>query len=256
MRIDVKRACLGLVAALGFPIGVSAADLVVMSTGGAAVAQQRFAAQSHSGTAIQFIVAMPAALQAKLAAGEEADVIVAPAQAIDALERTGKIVAGTRTPVARVGVGVAVKRGAPHPEISTPEALRAALLSAHSIVHPNPEQAGSVAGKAIAAMLVKLGIAEMVKQKLTYRQAIAGGVEMVAKGEVALGLFNISEILPIDGAALVGPLPRELQSYITFTAAAVTSGKALPAVSKGYIAGLKLPFARRHWEAAGLEPVD
>lgn len=249
------RQIIGLLAAL-FPAQAAyAADLVVMSTGGAAVAQQKAVAQAHSGPPVRFVVAMPAGLQAKLAAGELADVIVAPAQAIDALEKAGKLVQGTRTAVARVGVGVAIRRGTSPPDISTVEAVRAALLAAHSIVHPNPDQAGSVAGKSIAAMLAKLGIADAVKPKLTYRQAIAGGVEMVAKGEAAMGLFNISEILPIEGASLVGPLPRELQSYITFTAAAVTGTPLLDA-ARAYIAGLTLPEARRHWQAAGLEAVD
>ena len=247
----VRAAVLSL--ALAVSHRAAAADLVVMSSGGASVAQRNLAESSPAAPKVAFVVAMPAGLQAKLSAGEKADVIVAPEQALDALDRAGKLGPGTRVAVARVGVGLAVQRGAPKPDISTVAALRAALLSAPSIVHPDPAQAGSVAGKAIAKLLVELGIAETLKPKLRYRQAIAGGVEMVAKGEAAVGMFNISEILPSEGVALVGPLPREVQSYITF-AASVVAGSPSADAARLYIASLTAPGARRHWEAAGLEP--
>src|SRR5262249_50046499 len=117
---------------------------------------------------------------------------------------------------------------------------------------PDPKQAGSNAGPAIARMLSQMGLAEMLKPRLVYRQAIAGGVEMVAKGEAAIGLFIISEILPNKGVALVGPLPPEVQNSITF-AAAVVAGTAAEPAARAYVRALRGEGMRGHWEAAGLE---
>lgn len=232
----------------------AAQDLRVFSSGGVAVAQQSMAARNSDGPRIAFTVAMPAVLQAKLSAGEPADVIVAPVQLLDVLERANMLAVGSRITVARVGVGVAVRDGAARPDVSSVAALRVALLAAPSIVHPDPAQQGSVAGKAIDRMLTEMGLAAELKPRTVYRQAIAGGVEMVAKGEAAFGLFNISEILSIKGVALAGPLPEEVQSYVVFAAAALTGSPAEKA-ARTYLRTLLSTEASPHWEAAGLEVV-
>ena len=100
--------------------------------------------------------------------------------------------------------------------------------------------------------MARLGIADAVGPKVTLMQAIAGGVALVGKGEAELGLFNISEVLPVKGVTLVGPLPSELQSYIVFVAA-IHAGSTAPAPAAAFIELLSDPAAREHWKAGGLE---
>ena len=169
--------------------------------------------------------------------------------ALDELERAGKLQAGSRMNLARVGIGVVVREGAPLPDISTVDALRNTLLAAHSIAHPDP-QGGGFAGRQIARVFARLGIADAVKPKVTLAYAFAGGVAQVANGEAEIGLFNISEILPVKGVTLVGPLVPDLQSYITFSAA-VHVGGAAPAPR--FLHWLTDPQAREAWRAGGFE---
>src|SRR4029078_6336363 len=103
-----------------------------------------------------------------------------------------------------------------------------------------------------ARMMTRVGIADAVKPKLTLMQAIAGGVELVAKGEVEFGMFNISEILPVQGVTLAGALPPALQSYIVFVAAIHVDSTSV-AAAEDYIKLLSAPAAREHWRAGGLE---
>lgn len=135
--------------------------------------------------------------------------------AIDDLARKGIAATGTRTVLARVGIGVAVREGAALPDISTPEALKQTLLAAKSLVYVDPAKGGT-SGIHFAGVLQRLGIAEAVKGKTTL---LPGGyvVELVAKGEIELGVHQISEILAVKGVRLVGPLPRELQKITIFT---------------------------------------
>src|SRR5439155_21162281 len=125
------------------------------------------------------------------------------------------------------------------------------LLDARSIVYPDPT-GGGITGPALARMMERLGIAESVTPKITLKQAITGGVELVARGEVELGLFNLSEVLPVKGVTLVGPLPADLQSWIVFTAA-IHAGATAPGPAASFIELLAAPAAREHWTAGGLE---
>ena len=234
-----------------------AGELRVFTSGAPADAQKAIALAITTAVTtpgVAFTVAMPAVLLAKLAAGEPADVAVMPEQALAVLERQGKIMPGSQVPVARVGVGVVVRQGAALPDIATVASLRASLLAAPSLVYPDPASEGSVAGKAIARMLQQMGIADAVRPKTTLRHAITGGVEMVARGEAALGLFNISEILPVKGITLAGPLPAQVQSYITF-AAVVLAGSPSVEQAQAYIRQITDKASAGHWAAAGLEPV-
>jgi molybdate transport system substrate-binding protein len=160
--------------------------------------------------------------------------------------------AGSAIALARVGIGVVVRQGAASPDISTAAAIRKLLLDAHSIVYPDPEAGGGYAGRAIARMIDRMDVAAVVKPKLTLRSAIGGGVELVARGKVEVGLFNISEIIPIKGVTLVGPLPAELQSYIVFSAA-ITANSSTPKPDVAFIRMLAGPLAGNAWQKAGLE---
>ena len=144
-----------------------------------------------------------------------------------------------------------MREGARPPDISTVDAVRKMLVDARSIVYPDPAGGGQT-GAALARMTATLGVADVVKPKLTLMQAIAGGVALVANGDAEVGMFNISEVVPVKGVTLVGPLPSELQSYIVF-AAAIHAGNTSPAPAQAFIKLLSDPAASEHWKAGGLE---
>jgi molybdate transport system substrate-binding protein len=213
-------AVLGLVPGVGAQ-PCAAADIEVATSAAPAAVEAAVAAKfaAATGHRVRFSVATVKEIEEKLSGpGATADVVVLPAGALDVLEKAGKLRAGSRVELARVGIGVVVRAGAPLPDISTVDGVRRTLLAARSIAHPDPE-GGGFAGQQIVRMFARLGIADAVKPKVTLAYAFTGGVAQVADGEAEIGLFNISEILPVKGVTLVGPLIPELQSYITFSAA-------------------------------------
>jgi molybdate transport system substrate-binding protein len=249
----LRPATLALAILLAAPAS-RAADLQVYSSGAPAQVAQSLAARflATTGHRVVLTSATIAEMQRRLAAGERPDAIILPAPTIEALDKAGSLVAGSRIDLARVGVGVAVRAGARLPDISTPDALRKLLVDARSIVHADPV-GGGFAGAQIARMIARLGIADVVKAKTSYRFAIGGGTAAVANGEAEIGLFNISEIIIDKGVTLAGPLPPELQSYIVF-AGAVHAGSAEPDAARAFLRALVAPAARAAWTKAGLEP--
>jgi molybdate transport system substrate-binding protein len=229
-----------------------AADIRVFTSGAPAEVQKVLARPfaEATGHRVLFTVGNLAAIQEKLTA-ERADVVVLPAPAIERLERSGKLRATSRLNLARVGIGVAVRQGAPLPDVSTVDSVRKMLLEARSIVHPDP-RGGGFTGAHIARMIERMGIADAVKPKVTLLFAIGGGVAAVAKGDAEIGLFNISEILPVGGVTLAGPLPVELQNYITF-AGALHVDSAAPEPATAFLRALSDPKAREAWSAGGFE---
>jgi molybdate transport system substrate-binding protein len=234
----------------------AAADIRVYSSGAPSSVERDIATtfQPTTGNNIIFTVATPGIIAQKLANGERADIVVLPTPAIDAMKNAGTLRPNSRVDLARVGIGIVVRKGAQVPDISTLAAIRMLLLNARSIVHTNPTGSG-FAGAAVARMIEQMGIADAVRPKITVMQAIDGGVDLVANGKAEVGLFNISEILPVKGVTLVGPLPAEVQSYIVFTAAIRADSNALiPA--QDFIKLLSDPSNRERWKAGGLEPLS
>ena len=234
----------------------AAAEISVFSSGAPSAVLKVLAVAfaRETGTQVEFTVGTPGDLQNKLAAGATPDLVVAPAPVIERLEKAGTLKAGSRVDLARVGIGVVVRAGAPKPDISTVDAMRKMLLDAKSIVYSNPDGSG-FAGKAVARMIEQMGIADAVKPKLTIMQAIDGGVDLVAKGKAEVGLFNISEILPVQGVALAGPLPASAQSYIVF-AAALHAGSRSPGPAQAFVKLATDPATRAQWSAGGLESMS
>ena len=175
--------------------------------------------------------------------------ILTPA-AINTLADKGRLAAGSRKDLARVGIGVVVKEGAAKPDISTDEAFKKALLAAQSIAYIDPAAGGS-SGIYVARMLEKLGIADEMKSK---SRLIPGGAvaEHIAKGEAELGIHQISEILPVKGVTLVGPLPADLQNYTVYAAAVSATAKE-PAGAKALVEMLSGPAAAGVLKAKGME---
>jgi molybdate transport system substrate-binding protein len=186
-------------------------------------------------------------LAKKLAANERADILIMPAENLDGVERDGRIVAGTRAPLGLVGIGVAVRDSAPSPDISTTEAFKRTLLAAKSIVYVDPKNGTS--GRHFAQVLERLGIAAEMKPKTTLGP---GGyvVAPVGRGEIELGVHQISEILPVPGVKLVGPLPPEIQKWTTYTAALMT-GAAAPDAARTLMRYLVAASSRTAFTSRG-----
>jgi molybdate transport system substrate-binding protein len=243
------------VLALGIARAASA-EVRVFTSAASLQVQQAYAGKfaQTTGNHVALTAGTVREIETRLHGGERPDVVVLPVPMMEALDKAGTFQPASRRNLARVGIGIVVRAGNPAPDISTPEALRKALLAAASIAHPDP-QGGGIAGVQITRMFERLGIAQAVRPKVTLGYAFEGGVERVAKGEAEIGLFNISEILPVKGITLVGPLPPELQSYIVF-AGAVHAGSAAPAVAAAYLEMLASADARAAWKEAGFEAVE
>lgn len=165
-------------------------------------------------------------LKQKIEGGAAFDVAVITPAVLNDLTASGKIAAGSTSNVASVGVGVVVKEGAPKPDIGTVDAFKRALLAAKSVAYIDPASGGS-SGIYIDKLLERLGIADQVRPKAKLKK---GGhvADLIVSGEAELGLHQISEIVPVQGAALVGPLPKEIQNTTTYAAglSASTQNKA------------------------------
>ena len=161
--------------------------------------------------------------------------------------KDGKLIADTRTNLVRSGIGVEVRAGAPKPDISLVEAFKQALLNAKSITFL---QTGS--GAYVARLIERLGIADAIKSKVR-RPDTDIVSELVAKGDIELGLVVMTQILTSPGVELVGPLPAEVQSYVTFTAAVSADSKA-PQAARDLIKFLLGPSAIPVIKSQGMEP--
>src|SRR5215831_12591341 len=184
----------------------------------------------------------------ELEAGAAADLVILTAESIDDLSRKGMVVAGSRVDIASSGIGLAVRKGASKPDISTPDALKAALLAAKSVSHSK----SGMSGIYFPTVLARLGIAEQMKGKIVMPEPGTPIGEVVAKGEAEIGIQQISELLPVAGIEIVGPLPAALQKITTFSAGVLTAAKEPDAAA----ALLKFVAAEapRLLKQKGLEP--
>ena len=189
-------------------------------------------------------------LSRRIRDGETFDVTVNTPAMIDELIRAGKIVAGSRFDLARVGVGVAIKQGTPLPDISTVDAFKRTLIAARAVAHGDPVGLGS-SGVYVAAMLARIGVADAIKDRTIL---VPGGLvaERVATGQAEIGLHQISEILAVKGVALAGPLPAEIQNYTTYAVGISTAAKDMDA-AKALIAALAAPKVEAVLKGRGME---
>jgi molybdate transport system substrate-binding protein len=231
----------------------ASADLAVFTSAAPAGVERNLAAKftEATGNRVRFTVGTVKEIQDRLSGPEKPDLVVLPAAALDVLDKATAVRAGSRIELARVGIGIVVREGAPLPDISNADALRKTLLAARSIAHPDP-LGGGFAGAQITRMFAHLGIADALRPKVTLAYAFTGGVAQIASGDAEIGLFNISEILPVKGVTLVGPLIPELQSYITFSGA-LHAGTAAPEPAMSFLRWLSDPKSRDVWKTGGFE---
>jgi len=182
--------------------------------------------------------------------GEAADVVILSPSALTQLGVA--IVAGSRTDIAVAGLAVCIRQGASAPDLTTPEAFKAALLSARAVSYSDPKAGGSAAAY-FATLLERLGIAGAVNAKARLGRNGHHVAELVADGTAELGISFLSELVAIKGVTIAGPLPGELQNYTVY-AAAVTAASAAPAEARALIAWITRRDAEPAWHAAGLDP--
>ena len=221
------------------------ADQISVLSGGAAKSFIEPLAKTFPGHTVKLEFQPMGKLTKSLADGYQADMVVVTSEVLDQVKDRTRI--QDAKPIARVGIGVAVNEKAPSPDISTVEAFKKTLLAAKSVVYIDPKVGTS--GKHVAEILQRLGIAEQVNRKATFGQ---GGyiTEPVGRGEIELGIHQISEILPVKGVKLAGPLPAELQKYTVYVAVPVTQSSKRQAVSD-LIRHLTGPAARERLAQAG-----
>jgi molybdate transport system substrate-binding protein len=189
-----------------------------------------------------------AVLPVKIKEGAQADLVVATPQVIDDLVTAGKVVAGTRADFVRSGAGVAVRAGAPRPDISTPEALKKALLAAKSVGYSQ-----GPSGVHFMSAMARLGIADEVKAKGVVPPLGQRVGALIAKGDAEIGVQQITELLLIPGIDFIGPLPKELQATIVYATATPSTAKerdAAAALVKFLSSEPALPIIKK----LGLEP--
>ncbi len=181
---------------------------------------------------------------------EDFDVAILTPAAIESLAKEGKVVPGSRADLAKTGIGVAVKAGAPLPDIATVDAFKTALVAAKSVAFIDPKAGGS-SGIYVEGLLARLGIAEEINAKavLVHGGAVA---DRVASGEAEIGIHQISEILPVKGATLVGPLPAAIQNFTVYAAGVGATAKD-GAAARALIGFLSGPQALPVIRAKGME---
>jgi len=185
--------------------------------------------------------------------GDTVDVVIAPQQGIDTLVKDGKAVAGNVTELARTGISVAIRKGAPRPDISSPEALKRTLLAAKSISF-TPPAGGGASGIHFANVLDRLGIADQMKSKTVFPKTVAVGA-VIANGEAEIGVQQNQELVSVAGIEIIGPLPGDLQATIVLSAAIMTSAKDAVA-SKALIDFMRTPEAAMIIKEKGMEPAN
>jgi molybdate transport system substrate-binding protein len=207
--------------------------------------------EKATGDKVTVVYGLAAEMRKRVLDGESTDVIMITRPMMDDLAKQNKLAADTLVNVAGTPVAVAARAGAAKPDIGTVEAFKGALLAAKSIVYADPAK-GGVSGIVFARALERLGIADAMKAK-TILVPGAQAPELVAKGEAELGVAQGSEIVPVAGAQLVGPLPGELASTTMFSAAVGAESKS-PAAAKTLIEFLRGPQAASAFKAKGFEP--
>ena len=249
MNRIISTTALALTLVLAQPVIANAAEIKVWTARALATVLAEIGPQFErtTGHNLNISTGLSTEFVRRANAGESFDVMINGAGPVDSWIKDGKIIAATRTSIARSGIGVEVRAGARKPDISSVKAFKRALLEAKSIAYL---RVGS--GIYLAGLLERLGIADAIKSKVTRPDSDLVS-ELVAKGEVELGMVVITQILTTPGVELVGPLPLEIQSYVVFTAG-VSANSRVSDAAKQLMKFLTGPTATPVIRAQGMEP--
>ena len=238
------------VAAMTLAAGAGAAEVKLLASGATkeVVSEAIPAFESATGHKVVATWTGTAEIKKMIAAGEVFDVVIVGAPEIDAFTKEGKIAPGTRADLMKSGVGVAVRAGAPKPDISSADAVKKAILSAKSIAYST-----GPSGVHVGRMLERMGIAADVKTKTTITKPGLRVGALIAKGDVELGLQQISELIHEEGITYLGPLPPEIQNTTVFSAGIHARG-AQPQAAKALVESLKTPAVAAEIRKNGMDP--
>jgi molybdate transport system substrate-binding protein len=258
LRSIPRRAfALGIAGTLLLAGAVEAAEIRVVSSGGFSAAYKALAPEFERASGHRLITfwgpsmgATHDAVPARLQRGEAIDVVIMVGYALEALVKEGKVIAESRVDLARSGIGIAVRAGAPRPEIGSVDALKRTLVAATSIAYSD-----SASGVYVSTELFqRLGIADQVAGKSRMIPAEPVG-QVVARGDAELRFQQMSELIPVPGIDLVGPLPAEVQKITVFSAGIVAGAKE-PVAARALIAFLASPEAAGAITKSGMEAVE
>jgi molybdate transport system substrate-binding protein len=231
---------------------VGAAEIKVLDANALTIAMKELAAgfTKETGIQVSFTGVNPGQVDQRIKAGEVYDLVITATASAQAFEKEGRWLAGSRRPLARVGIGVAVREGG-KVDLSSVESTRKALLDAKTITHSDTT-GGGFSGINSKKVLANLGLTDAVKAKTTLSGNLADGQALIAKGEIELGLFNLSEIPRAPGVVRAGPVPAAVQVYIDYDAAVPVTNTA-PDAALALLAYFRRPASRPVWDKAGLE---
>src|ERR1700742_565271 len=247
---------LGIAGALLLSVTASAAEVRVMISGGLTAAYNALVPEFERQTGNKVLTAFgPSmgttvnAIPVRLERGEPADVLIMVGYALGDLVKQGKVIADSRVDLVKSPIGIAVKSGAPKPDLSSADTVKRALLAAKTVAYSD-----SASGVYVSTeMFQKLGIAEEMKDKAKKIPAtpVAG---VVARGDAEIGFQQIAEMLPVAGVDIAGPWPPDLQNITVFSAGIATVSKE-PEAGKALIKFLASPAARDAIVKSGMEPI-
>jgi molybdate transport system substrate-binding protein len=231
-----------------------AAEVRVLAVRAPEVALRNLAADfaKDSGHQVLFTIGSPAVVMQKIKANEVHDAVIVSEPAMDQLDREGIVNPESRVRLAKTGIGIVVRDGATVPDLATPEAFKQALMAAKSIVYGDvfPNQSGEKVEKILAA----LGILDALRPKIRIVSGHRSSQPLIAKGEVEMGLYNLSEIHEGTGIKLAGPVPAPLQLTTTYEGALMSDG-SVPEAARAFVRFLASADARDKWTAAKLDPL-
>ena len=235
---------------------VTAAEVKVFSTIGVQAALEELAPkfEQATGNKLNITWATAAILVKRVQAGETADLMVLTKQGLDALTKDNKATAGNDAIFASSGMAVVVKKGAPKPDISTPDAFKQALLNAKTIAYSDPASGGA-SGVYFAKLLERMGIADQVKAKTKHPPPSGNSANLVVADEAELAIQQEPEVMSVAGIDMVGPLPGDLNN-ITVYAAGTGAGSQQSEAATALIRFLHTPEAQAVFKAKGLKPAD
>jgi molybdate transport system substrate-binding protein len=208
--------------------------------------------ERETGNKLIFTYGATGGLVARVNNGEAFDVIIGTKSAVENLAKAGKVVDQGRTDIALAGIGVAVRRGAPKPDISSVEAFKRALLNAKFIAYTNPADGGA-SGIYVADLIKKLGMADQLAPKTKLAKGGTSSGTLVASGDAEIAMQMISELIPVPGVEIAGPLPAEIQSF-TVMSVGMSAGAADQSAAKRLIMFLSSPVVAPVLREKGLEP--
>src|SRR5580704_12311265 len=230
----------------------AAAEIKVLDANALTLAMKEIAADftKETGNQVTFVGVSPGQVEQRIKAGEVYDLVITATASAEAFEKEGRWRAGTRHPLARVGIGVAVREGV-KVDLATVESTRKALLDAKTITYSD-STGGGLSGINAQKVLANLGLTDAVKAKTKLSGSLADGQALIAKGEIDLGLFNVSEIPRAPGVVRAGPVPAAVQVYINYDSAVPVTNTAPDAVL-ALVQYFQRPASRPVWDKAGLE---